>query len=326
MLVHPQLRSLRRRQQGSALMLVFGLIAILTYLIFSTMRVVVNDVEYSMAQKKGFRCLCLAESGLNLAMNPVVQRTDIALLQQSFGEDGYESFKVSIRGEGGRLNINALLNSTNPDKDLLRQIFRKWGMTDEKEQDTLIDRLIDWVDTDEGRQEYGMEKEQYEELGILGYPFDRPFYCLDELLLVPGFDTIAALKRNWRDFFTVYSQGKLDLNEATEEMLELVCDTTPENAREFVESRYGDDNIEDTKDDYRYSDVTSALAMIAVGSGGMNNSGDFEAQTQQRVTVNDSTTRIESTGTVGDFRRRIIVVVRSRQGQPQILTREELPL
>ena len=45
-----------------------------------------------------------------------------------------------------------------------------------------------------------------------------------------------------------------------------------------------------------------------------------------RLTENDQTTRIESTGTVGDFRSRIIIVVRSRQGQPQILTREEVPL
>lgn len=315
----------RQQQQGSALMLVFALIAMLGYLVFTTMRVVISDIEFTIAQKKGFRCRCLAETGLNLGMNPVVKRTDTALLNQVFGEDGYESFSVKIRGEGGRLNINTLLNSNNPDKELLKRLFEAWGMTEEEDRVALIDTLIDWCDKDDAHLEHGLEKDQYEKLGMSGYPFDRYFYSLDELLLVPGFDTIASLKPNWRDYLTIYSSGKLDLNEAPADLIAIVCDTTPETAQEFVESRWGEDKIEDTEDDKKYQSVDEALVLLNVGSGPAADDPEFDQRTTQRLTTNDTTTRIESTGTVGDFRRRIIMVVRNRQ-QPVILTREEIPL
>ena len=314
----------RSRQQGSALMLVFALIAMLSYIIFTTLRIVVNDIDFTIGQKKGFRCRCLAEMGINVGMNPGVKKTDLDLLNMNF-DGGYESYSVKIRGEGGRLNINTLLNPSNPDRELLKKLFEAWGMTDEQERDHLIDNLIDWVDKDDEHLEHGMEKDNYEDMGISGYPFNRNFYSLDELLLVPGFDTLAALKPNWRDFLTIYNQGKLDLNEASAELLEIVCDTTPEAAQQFVESRWGDDKIEDTKDDKHYGSVEEALTLLAVGSGPNGNDPEFAERTSQRLTINDSTTRIESTGTVGDFRRRIIMVVRNRQ-QPQILTREEIPL
>jgi general secretion pathway protein K len=317
-----------RREQGSALMLVFALIGILTYLIFTTMRVVVSDIEYSTVQKKAFRCRCLAEMGIAVAMNPLVKKTDADLLNYNAPapegeEQGYESYTARIRGEGGKMNINFLVNPQSPHKAFLRRLFEKWGMTEESERDALVDNLIDWVDSDDGHLEHGMEKDQYEKMGIIGYPFDRPFYSLDEVLLVPGFDTIAALKPNWRDFFTVYSQGKVDVNEATAEVLEIVMGTTLENAQEFVESRWGPDKIEDTEDDVTNYTTEIAMQMIEAGSVGGE---DQQTEILPRITNADQTTRIECTGTVGDFRTRIIIVVRSRQGQPQILTREEVPL
>ncbi len=317
----------RQREQGSALLLVFALIAILSYLIVTTMKVVQTDTDFTIAQKKGLRARCLGESGIAVAMNPVVKKTDYALLNQRFGEDGYESFSARIRGEGGKLNINFLVNPSNPQKDLLKHLFEFWGMDDEDQRVRLVDTLIDWVDSDDGHLEHGMEKDDYEKLGIIGYPFDHPFYNLDELLLVPGFDVIAARKPDWAKYLTIYSQGRLDVNEAPAELLQVVCDTTADAAQQFVESRWGADKVEDSErtsgstepDDVRYS-VQDAMAMLNAGSGQW---GDTQDVIQPRLTDNDQTTRIECTARVGDFTSTIFVVVRSRQGQPQILTRQE---
>lgn len=325
MKIPPTVSLRRRRQQGSVLLLVFALIAMLTFIVFTTMRVVVSDIEFTIAQKKGFRCRCLAESGINVGINPMVKPSDTGLLNQSFGSDGYESFSVKIRGEGGRLNINSLLVPDNPDKELLNILFEAWGMEDDQERAHLIDNLIDWVDPDDAHLEHGMEKDGYEKLGVAGYPFNRYFYSLDELLLVPGFDSIAANTPNWRDYLTIYSAGKLDINEAPAELLEIVCDTTSESAAEFVETRHGEDKEPDTGDEYKYQSIEEALTLLNAGSGGRANDPEFTQRLAQRLTTNDGTTRIESTGTVGDVRRRIIMVVRSRQ-QPSILTREEIPL
>jgi hypothetical protein len=51
---------------------------------------------------------------------------------------------------------------------------------------------------------------------------------------------------------------------------------------------------------------------------------EFYAQiVTQRLAVNDSTTRIESIGTAGETRRKIILVVRNRTGKPAILQKTE---
>jgi hypothetical protein len=312
----------RRSQQGSSLMLVFGLIAMLTYLVFSTFRVVVSDVEFSIARKKGFRCRYLAESGLNLAMNPAVQRWDRALLNQTFGEDGYEKFETRIRGEGGKININTIILAARDDNKFVSDVFLRLGVTDDDMRRDLIARMVDWVDADDAYVENGMEKEQYEKLGIFGYPFDRPFYNLDEVLLVPGFEAIAQARPNWRDIFTIYSQGKIDLNEASALVISVATGVSEEDAQKLVESRWGDDKSEDTEDDAnaKIQDVTQGLYLAGVPQA--------DAETLSAYfTTNDTTTRIESVGTVGDFRKRIVMVVNSRQGNtPQILMREEIPL
>ncbi len=44
---------------------------------------------------------------------------------------------------------------------------------------------------------------------------------------------------------------------------------------------------------------------------------------EPRLTANDPTTRIESTGWSGDIRRRVTLIVRNRTGRPSILERRE---
>jgi general secretion pathway protein K len=303
-------------------MLVFALIAVLTYIIVATFRVVNSDVEFSISRKKGFRCRQLAESGLNLAMNPAVQRWDRALLQMAVSPDGFERWDVKIAGEGGKINLNALVRlGRDPDgRRFFDEILQRLGVADEAERRGIMARMVDWCDEDDGRMENGAEKEQYEEMGIYGYPFNRPFYSLEEAPLVPGFDAVVAANADWRDIFTIYSQGKIDLNEASAKVIALTTGTTVEDAQKLVEKRWGDDNTEDTEDDANAKIQSVAeLLMAGVNQQIIDSYGQY-------FTTNDTTTRIESIGTVGDFRKRIVVVVRSRQGQPQILMREEIPL
>jgi hypothetical protein len=79
--------------------------------------------------------------------------------------------------------------------------------------------------------------------------------------------------------------------------------------------RWGKDGAEDTTDDEQL-DVNTVATMMGLD----------EALANNRLTNQDQTTRIESTATVGDLRKRIVLILRNRAQNPQILMREEVPL
>ncbi|CAN5248517.1 hypothetical protein BH23VER1_BH23VER1_32260 [soil metagenome] len=317
MKVCPQIQKPKRarsRSRGVALIIVFWLIAILSLSIFTAIRVVRNDVTVMISNKKSFRATQLAEMGIAIGANPVVKKTDLALLNQQVYED--EGFRVQIKGEGGKFNINALLLA--PDRDLLEGIFVSWGLEPEEASD-LVSAMIDWTDGNDLEQLNGAESEYYLALGFENYPFNRPFYSLDEMQLVKGFDLAMLLRPNWRSFFTIYGAGKLDVNEADPALIAVAAEVPIEEAIELVELRWGPDGIEDTEDDYEFGSLGEVAGLLGIAP-------DREPFVTPRLTLRDETTRIESVGTVGNLSKKIVVVVNSRNGRPQILIREEVSL
>jgi general secretion pathway protein K len=339
----------RRRfaRRGSALLLVFWLVAMMGGIVYSTVVVVNQDLEMTLSQKQAFRARQLAEMGINLAMNPVVKEYDWGLLNQGPGvagtvplplqmpiEEG-ESVAVKIRGEGGAMNINMILQQGEASRPFLTKFFSVWGMSNDQ-ADVLFDCLTDWVDADSSNQLHGLEKDDYIEMygENTSYPFNRPFYKLEEMLLVPGFNELSSRLPDWRDFFTIYSAGKVDLNEADAKVMAAVAlalegTSDPQqdypdklvDAQELVQDRWGPDGIEETKDDIKFQspeEMNSALASLGLDP--------TDPAVQTVFGINDQTVRIESVGTVGEFRKRVVLVVRNRTGTPQILLRDEIPL
>lgn len=327
---HPATRR-RRAEDGAALIIVFWLIALLSLSVFTAVRVVHNDTRLMTTRDSSFQATLRAEMGLAVAANPVVEEIDTLLLNQTF-YDGTEGFNVKLVGEGGRFNINALVQgaANNPaDEELLENIFTYWGLTEEEAR-ALVDALIDWVDDNGPLTEMeGAENEFYTELGFPNYPFDRPFYSLDEMRLVRGMDLAILLRPDWRNWFTIYSAGRLDVNEAEAELIAVAAGARDaeedielvEAARQVVELRWGADGIENTEDDEaaRWRDLSLVFLELNVSAAD-------QAVFGSRFTLSDTTTRIESIGWVGDFRKKIVVVVRNRSNRPQILVREEVPL
>ena len=331
-------------ERGAALIAVLFVIAVLTMVLATTVVLVQSDTELATTQKKSFRATQVAEMGLAIGANPAVRETDVQLLNQVL-PDG-DTFSVKLKGEGGKFNINSMVQAAKTDsagegRNFLETVLAAMGMTDNSLRGTVIDNLINWVDADdvpEGDKDT-YEKERYEAEGFLNYPFNRPFYNLDEVLLVRGMEVLPGVCPRWRDYFTIYSAGKLDINEATAELLAVATLPNVAEAQQFfeeqlaaiedprkasrrigeaaevVEMRWGRDGIEDTEDDERLDVVTVATSL-----------GIDPELANLRMTNQDTTTRIESTATVGDFRKRIVLVLRNRTNNPQILVREEVPL
>lgn len=323
----------RSAERGSALIMVIFLITMLGMIVYAMHSIVKQDSDLAISQKQAFRARQVAEMGINWAMNPAVKPYDRDILDQTM-EDG-AMFSAKIRGEGGRMNINAMLQQGEQSRTFVTKLWNLWGL-DNDTADELFDKMLDWTDAGDDKHLKGWEKQDY--VAIYGdntpYPFNRPFYNLDEMLLVPGFDQVVASLPDWRDYFTIYSQGKVDLNESEAKVIAAASlaaegrsdpardwEEKLKNAMDVVESRWGPDGIEDTEDDIKLKsaeEMNAALQTLGLDPADPVVTAVFG--------INDQTTHIECVATVGDYRKRVVLIVRGRSGQPQILSREEVPL
>ncbi len=311
------------------LIAVFWLLAALTLVVFSTLFVVHADLEVVSSERASFRALQLAESGIAIAANGSVEEFDEILkqypvrdpsLHDYFDFSEGEGFQVRIRSESGWININqALLRG---DRDLIERLFNAWGMELSEAQE-IVSALVDWVDPDEiaTAAPDGAEADWYEENGFGdgNYPFNRPFFDVEEMRLVRGMEIVEAYRPNWRSAFTVLSEGPLDVNEASAELIAIAAETELEWVEDFIIQRDGEDGIPDTEDDLPFTSVEEVLSQI-------QSPPDRLGSISPRLTTRGNTVRIESIGISGDFRRKLVIVIRNRNSTPQLLFREEVPL
>lgn len=305
----------RQHPRGAALLAVILLIAVLAMATMATLRVVSFDMEIATSKVHGSRAKQVAEMGIAVGCNPVVKRTDPLL--HFYNEETEERYDVRIISEGGRFNINSII--LRDDKPLLRSIFIDWGLDLDSAQ-AVADALGDWVDADEESALNGAEKEWYEKQGRINQPFNRPFYSMDEVRLVRGMDVVEAAKPDWRDWFTVWSSGGLDVNEAPAELIAAAAEVPVEIADIIPETVRGGDGIRDTEDDKPFQDISEAFQLLGVTAEGRP---DIAA----RFTAGETTQRIESIGSANGAKRRVTVILRNRSGRPALLdkTVEILP-
>jgi len=296
---------------GSALVLVFWIVAILGLAVFAAVRIVAFDLEVVSSQVQGSRAKHFAEMGIAIGANPAVERDD-PLLKGTLDESG-EGYSVQLRSEANRLNLNAIL--LRDDKSLLRSLFVDWGMKLDDAEDT-VDALADWIDQDDEVALNGAESNYYKNLGRLNQPFNRPFYNLGEVRLVRGIELLERLNPDWQEAFTLWSSGALDVNEAAPELLAAAAEVSYDRAAAVIDAVLGPDRLRDTEDDVRFNDLEEVLDLLNVPD-------IMRPIVTPRLTLNDTTTRIESTGRSGSAARKVTLIVRNRTGRPAILDKFE---
>lgn len=309
-----------RSRAGSTLIAVFWILSILGVALFSVITLVKFESDFAASTSEGNRATQFAEMGIAVAANPIVSRGD-PVLRQTF-EGGNAGFVAMIESEADKFDINLLLSQQNPDiddKGWLREIFHDWGMEIEDAQ-ALVDALVDWIDEGDLEEINGAEVSYYEGLGFNNRPFNRPFYSLDEMRFVRGMDQLEQVNPSWKDFFTIWTQSGVDLNEASADRISLALNINFDEAELIVESRNGPDGERGTEDDPQ----PFASVEQVVGPGGIVPMDETElALSQHRVSVNGNTVRLRSTGWSGDIKRRITLIIRNREGSATLLKRRE---
>jgi general secretion pathway protein K len=298
-----------RGRRGSALVAVFFMIAILGMVMYAGAKALEADAGHSRLTRARVLAKRYAQAGIELGRHPQMRDGD-PLLWYS-GPDG-GGFQVTLLSEEARLNINTLLLSG--DNTLLKRLFARWGLAPEQVS-MLVDALRDWVDADDKTGLNGAEKRDYEKAGFRGMPFNRPFREVEEMMMVFGMTELDAMRPDWREWFTVYGGGKVDVNDARAELISVLADVPVERVGPVMTFRAGVDGAPRTQDDQKLTSVPQLAQML-----GIYHPKAVE-QLNQWVQFQGPVRRIESVGTMGGLSRKFVLITQN-QGA---LWRGEIP-
>lgn len=295
-----------KRRRGSAMLIVLWAIMLLTMVILALARQVGRELELQAEDNNALEARTMAYSGMQVALHPAVTDKTPALTQEF---DGQRGFKAAIKGEGGRLNLNWIVAGEDQKKiEVLKNYLSTRGLTF-SQREALVDSLMDWMDPDSERRLNGNE------LPVRGPISNQPLQDLSELKLIPACDPLTSLP-DWDKDFSVLSQGPIDLQWASEEVLAAIPGVGDARARALVQFRAGPDGEEGTTDDRKIKDRAEAQRLLGLSQR------DFEAL-GGLLSLNDPTIRIMSEGRSAAVTRRIEAVVVKQGTNPQILQWKE---
>lgn len=297
-------------RRGAALLLTLWCVAVVAISVVLVARVVDADVTDESLRARRFEAREAALTGVAYGINPQVKR-DSELLHQKF--DGGRALDVRVASESGRLNINRLLKM--PGDHTLKNLFTRWGIP-EDEASAAVDSLADWVDADDLRRLNGAERDSLAGQTVYSLPQNREFHSISEMARVRGMDAVEQHRPDWREFFSVFSGEKLDIQDSPPELLEVAAGLTGEQALAIAAYRNGPDRLAGTADDILIKDLAEAVATAALSEA---QAGTLAAAFQ----VGAEPTRVESTGWQGETKYEIAVVVNRAQGKGANLSWEE---
>jgi len=296
--------------RGSALLLTLWCVAVLSLMAVVIAQLVELDVEGESGRSARLEARALALTGIAYGMCPTLKRGS-ELYTQRF-PDGSQ-LDVRVASENARLNINLLLRQ--PENQGLKALFKTWEVPLESAQ-VAADSLQDWTDADDLRQLNGAERDQLQNQTQYALPQNRDFLSVDEMARVRGMDAIAELKPDWRESFSVFSQGKLDVQESAPELFEAFALFSKPQAQQWERLRNGPDEIPGTTDDLMLKSLDELVAHLGLSHGQASELGNAFG-------IGGEPTRIISESRVGNASYEITVVVNRSEGKPRILSWEE---
>ena len=312
------------QSNGSALLLVLFTLLLISGLILSALSFLESGVEDYGALNHEFQARQLARSGLAFGLNPQVTNQDSGLLNQKFKPSG--EFHVAISSESTKLNINSLLEQGRD--DILQTLFLQWNVS-LKAVNEAINGLKKWTNGNQEIQPVGTNASQAapgQQVGMNnaqlgqnnaqagqnnqqpGLQLVRPFQAVSEMAEAPGFAAVIAAKPDWADYFTVLSDGTIDVNLADPHMISLVTGVTLATATQFVKHIWGPDGIPFTSDDQPYQNWNDVMLQLGMSSQ------QFQI-VQNLLSLSSTVDRVDSTGVIGKYSATISVVAK-RQSVP----------
>ncbi len=232
--------ALLKDKKGVVLVMVLAVVALFTAMVIEFLSNQVSDLEMAYNFKDSVQAYYLSRSGLEAAKvlieqddatydapdEPWAMFSEYAMASSTILEG--PSFAGELTDECSRLDLNSLVDTGGVDamrKEQFKALFRALNIKiNDDELSSISDALADWIDTDDNPTGLGgAEYEYYEGLAdpyeCKNGPMDTP----EEILLIKGFkkeffygtEEYTGIK----DFVTVGTKGKINVNTASEEVL-----------------------------------------------------------------------------------------------------------
>jgi type II secretory pathway component PulK len=302
------------RASGSVLILALWALLLLSAAIFAWLKFIDLNIAVTGQRNNGLTAKALAHSGVMVALHPQVTRQTPLLDQQLAPDRGY---KVQMTGEGGRLNLNWIFSpAQNPDpgKISLFQRYLQLRGLNIQQQERLTDCILDWLTPGNVPRLNGAKAD-----GDYQPPGRGAFLSVDELALVKGSQPLVS-QAGWQDDFTIYTNpGLIDLQSASQRILDCLPGVGDANATRFLQVRRGPDGADGTADDHLFADANEAISYLGVNSRQAQLLAPYVYVENPLVTVH-----ILSTGQCGNVYRHVEVVAKKMGMQPIILSWKEL--
>lgn len=196
---------------------------------------------------------------------------------------GNGTFTVRIVDWERYFNINSAADRKHPiGRQALESALTQMGVED-PEKNIIIDSIVDWRDADSDSTLNGAEMDYYANLPKPYLPKNGPIDDLGELLLIRGVlpemywgtNALAALPGalseepksypvTLRDFFAPMSTGYININTASDKVLQMIPGIDAALASSILRVRTGPDGVDGTADDTPFRNVAE-LATIGFG-------------------------------------------------------------
>ncbi len=283
----------RTEIRGMALLLVMWAIFIMSFSIIGLLALLKLDIGGASGMERVAIASSLAFSGMTMGRQKDFP-PDGKIEQQEFPDGG--KISVSAISENGKLNINHLLGSG--DRDTIRGLFKIWGLND-VEADTVLDCLFDYVEPGSTRRLNGAKAIQYRQAGRPAPP-GRLFHSIDEMTSVLHFDLVVRRKENWREHFTIYGDGTLDLKAASPDVIRAFCRVGASSARAVEGGASG------------YIDLDAVRLALGLTEK------EFE-KLRNQMSLGGSVRRVRATGTFAQAQRTIEAIYQINGSKAMIL-------
>jgi type II secretory pathway component PulK len=226
------------------------------------------------------------------------------------------------------VDLDRKVNINTAPRDVIVQALTLMGV-DANDISVVADSILDWIDANDDALVAGAESDYYQGLPMPYYAKNAPIDDLSELLLIKGvtpemywggsatnhtpsvfqhklgLGTAPGQTPDYpfglKDIFTPVSSGRLNINTADANVLQIIQGMDPAMAESIIKQRAGPDGVDGTEDDIPYRNISQL--------NGLGLTPQFVSQINALCAVRSTVFEVHVQAQIGDHHREYIALL-----------------